>query len=161
MESVPSLYLCSNPDFSCKSIILHSPLSSGLRILDPKLNYTPKTDFFQNIEMIPFVNCPIMIIHGVDDEVLPIEHSKMLVGKSIGLIMIWWAKDCSHEDILQKKGKEFYLNVKKFIKSIKNSKSCNANMHSYSFSRTYQEFYKQYQEEKPIISIKNLKKKIV
>ena len=57
-------------------------------------------------------------------------------------------------DILQKKGKEFYLNVKQFIKSMKNQKTYKATLHNYSFSKTYQEFYKLYQKEKRIFFTK-------
>jgi fermentation-respiration switch protein FrsA (DUF1100 family) len=152
---VPSLYLSSNPEFPLKGLILHSPIASGLRILQPGLRQTLANDFFPNIEMIGYVRCPIMIIHGENDQVINIEHAKLLVGRAQTLMMVWWVEECGHEDIIEKRGNEFYRNVKKFMKLFKKDEKFVAAGHSFTFARTYERFFRQFQREKQTFFINN------
>lgn len=142
MGTVPSLYLCSNPLFFVQALILHSPMASGLRVVDYKLDQTSKNDFFLNIEMIPFVRCPIFIIHGEKDEIISIENAKLLTNASRTMTTFWWIKDCGHNNIIEKMGKEFYKSLKNFIKSVKNEEAKNGTEHVYGFNKSYEEFFR-------------------
>lgn len=95
---------------------MHSPIASGLRILCPNLQQTPSNDFFANIELMPFLSCPLLIIHGEQDDVVPISHSRFLMGKAKTLMMVWWVEGCGHEDIVAVKGMEFFKNIRKFLR---------------------------------------------
>ena len=99
-----------------KAVILHSPIASGLRILCPNLQQTPNNDFFANIELMPFLRCPILIIHGEQDNVVPISHSRFLMAKTKTLMMVWWVEGCGHDDIVALKGTEFFKNIRKFLR---------------------------------------------
>ncbi|KAF5931351.1 hypothetical protein HYC85_032224 [Camellia sinensis] len=47
-----------------RAVVLHSPILSGLRVMYP-VKRTYWFDIYKNIEKIPYVNCPVLIIHGV------------------------------------------------------------------------------------------------
>lgn len=77
-----SSYLCWKL-FTSKStiipcgLILHSPYMSIMRVgID--VNTTFFCDIFPTIDIISDIKIPICIIHGLKDEVIPIQHSKNL-----------------------------------------------------------------------------------
>lgn len=48
-------------------LVIHSGISSGLRVIDTNIKYTPYNDFFPNIDLIKSVSCPVFILHGSND----------------------------------------------------------------------------------------------
>jgi hypothetical protein len=48
-------------------LIVHAGLTSGLRVICPELKKTPYEDIFPNIDLMPFVNCLVYILHGRED----------------------------------------------------------------------------------------------
>ncbi|KAK8982814.1 hypothetical protein V6N11_060135 [Hibiscus sabdariffa] len=50
-----------------RAVVLHSPILSGLRVMYP-VKRTYWFDIYKNIDKIPLVNCPVLIIHGTSDE---------------------------------------------------------------------------------------------
>lgn len=70
--------LVSDIEFPVGGLVVHSGLSSGLRIVNNKLKSTPFYDIFPNVDRIKDVTCPVFIMHGTDDEVIDINHSKLL-----------------------------------------------------------------------------------
>ncbi|CAN1845716.1 Alpha/beta hydrolase domain-containing protein 17C [Linum perenne] len=60
-----------------RAVVLHSPILSGLRVMYPvKRSYW--FDIYKNIDKIPQVKCPVLIIHGTSDEVVDFSHGKQL-----------------------------------------------------------------------------------
>ncbi|OIW06547.1 hypothetical protein TanjilG_29968 [Lupinus angustifolius] len=60
-----------------RAVILHSAVSSGLRVMYP-VKRTYWFDIYKNIDKIPSVNCPVLVIHGTDDDVVDCSHGKQL-----------------------------------------------------------------------------------
>ncbi|KAK6921854.1 Serine aminopeptidase, S33 [Dillenia turbinata] len=60
-----------------RAVILHSAILSGLRVMYP-VKRTFSFDIYKNIDKIPLINCPILIIHGTADEVVDCSHGKQL-----------------------------------------------------------------------------------
>ncbi|PIA63331.1 hypothetical protein AQUCO_00200981v1 [Aquilegia coerulea] len=74
--SGPTLDLASRLD-RLRAVILHSPILSGLRVMYPvKRSYW--FDIYKNIDKIPLVDSPVLIIHGTSDEVVDFSHGKQL-----------------------------------------------------------------------------------
>lgn len=73
LGSGPSLYLAerlSKQGVRIGGIILQCPFMSIFRVAFP-FRFTLPYDMFPNIERIPNVRCPILVIHGTRDEVVP------------------------------------------------------------------------------------------
>lgn len=104
-------------------MILHSPILSGLRILNISLKKTPYNDFFPNFDLIEYSRCPIFIIHGDEDEEVPIDHAKILYNRCHKPYEGWWAKKAGHNNIEIVQRKDYFKKCYLFIESIKNTQS--------------------------------------
>ncbi|CAI9758721.1 unnamed protein product [Fraxinus pennsylvanica] len=60
-----------------RAVVLHSPIMSGLRVMYP-VKRTYWFDIYKNIEKIPLVQCPVLVIHGTADDVVDCSHGKQL-----------------------------------------------------------------------------------
>ena len=58
-------------------VILHRPILSGFRITCP-VKWTFWFDIDKNIDKIPPVNCPVLVINGTNDAILDWSHGKQL-----------------------------------------------------------------------------------
>nr|CAD1831742.1 unnamed protein product [Ananas comosus var. bracteatus] len=60
-----------------RAVVLHSPILSGLRVMYP-VKHTYWFDIYKNIDKIPLVNCPVLVIHGTADEVVDWSHGRAM-----------------------------------------------------------------------------------
>ncbi|WOG88900.1 hypothetical protein DCAR_0208135 [Daucus carota subsp. sativus] len=60
-----------------RAVILQSAILSGLRVMY-RMKRTLWLDIYKNVDKIQYVHCPILIIHGTEDEVVDISHGKRL-----------------------------------------------------------------------------------
>nr|CAB3481181.1 unnamed protein product [Digitaria exilis] len=74
--SGPTLDLAVRLDH-IRAVVLHSPILSGLRVLY-SVKKTYWFDIYKNIDKIPHVKCPVLIIHGTNDDVVDWSHGKRL-----------------------------------------------------------------------------------
>ncbi|GMI95051.1 ABHD17 (Alpha/Beta Hydrolase Domain-containing Protein 17)-like Acyl Protein Thioesterase 8 [Hibiscus trionum] len=74
--SGPTLHLASRLK-KLGGVVLHSAILSGLRVLYP-VKMTFWFDIFKNIDKIRHVNCPVLVIHGTDDDIVEWSHGKRL-----------------------------------------------------------------------------------
>ncbi|GMI89303.1 ABHD17 (Alpha/Beta Hydrolase Domain-containing Protein 17)-like Acyl Protein Thioesterase 8 [Hibiscus trionum] len=74
--SGPTLHLASRLK-KLGGVVLHSAILSGLRVLYP-VKMTFWFDIFKNIDKIRHVNCPVLVIHGTDDDIVDLSHGKRL-----------------------------------------------------------------------------------
>ncbi|KAL4498482.1 hypothetical protein ABPG72_019600 [Tetrahymena utriculariae] len=122
LGSGPSIFLASQNQKPIGGMILNSPLSSGLKLLLPNNTITAKEDFFPNFQMIKFVNCPVFIMHGEKDDIIPIKHGKYLYKKlkQNSKYNPWWVKDANHNDIQYNNRQEFFERISNFLKYCSN-----------------------------------------
>lgn len=66
-------------------VILHSPLMSGIKVIDPEPDRCCRPscvyhcfDFFPNDKWVKAVSCPAFIIHGQLDDIIPFYHGHRL-----------------------------------------------------------------------------------
>ncbi|KAG5040536.1 hypothetical protein JHK85_013012 [Glycine max] len=115
-----------------RAVVLHSPILSGLRVMYPvKRSYW--FDIYKNIDKIPLVNCPILIIHGTSDEVVDCSHGKQLWELCKEKYEPLWLKGGNHCDLEQ--FPEYIRHLKKFIATVEKSTS-----QRYSFRRSMEQF---------------------
>ena len=98
--SGPCCWLASRkPDLG--GLILHSPFTSGLRVLTPS-RVLGCLDIFPNIDRIKKASCKVFIIHGQKDNEVPIEHGLSLQAavRDDCKTDPWWVPDKGHNDIV-------------------------------------------------------------
>jgi len=103
LGSGPSCFLASKTARQGKSVagvILQSPLLSAYRVAF-NFRFTMIGDRFPNIDYAPFIHCPVFIIHGTQDEVVPFWHGQDLF---LALQQEWrarpfWVDGAGHNNI--------------------------------------------------------------
>lgn len=79
--SGPSCYLAAKTAIEGRSVgglILHSPFTSVYRVVFGPSAPTLLGDKFVNVDRLVRVQCPVFIIHGQQDKIVPIEHGEKL-----------------------------------------------------------------------------------
>ncbi|TRZ12855.1 hypothetical protein HGM15179_014268 [Zosterops borbonicus] len=125
--TVPTVDLASR--YECAAIVLHSPLTSGMRVAFPDTKKTywfdafPKGRFegrrsgnvlfpvltplsslfpihpFGSIEKISKITSPVLIIHGTEDEVIDFSHGLALFERCPKAVEPLWVDGAGHNDI--------------------------------------------------------------
>lgn len=98
-----------------KAVVLHSPIASGLRVMYP-VKRTYWFDIYKNVDKIPLVRCPILIIHGTDDDVVDCSHGRLLWDLCQEKYEPLWITGGNHCDLEQYP--EYIRHLKKFIANI-------------------------------------------
>lgn len=103
LGSGPSCYLSSKTAKQGQSVggvILQSPLLSAYRVAFD-FRFTMAGDKFPNIDYAPNIKCPVFIVHGTQDEVVPFWHGEDLF---LALPQQWrakpfWVEGAGHNNI--------------------------------------------------------------
>jgi predicted alpha/beta hydrolase family esterase len=117
LGSAPTVHLAAKNEYrNIKAIIFISPIASGVKLVSPELDFNKidKMDVFSNLKKITDVHCPIFIIHGEKDQVVPISQSKEM-SKFIKNPYEWFPKGGDHSNILTKYRTKFFQKCKFFL----------------------------------------------
>ncbi|XVF31631.1 hypothetical protein REPUB_Repub17cG0008000 [Reevesia pubescens] len=101
-----------------RAVVLHSPILSGLRVMYP-VKRTYWFDIYKNIDKIPFVTCPVLVIHGTADDVVDWSHGKRLWELCKEKYEPLWVKGGNHCDL--ELFPQYIKHLKKFISAIEKS----------------------------------------
>ncbi|KAK8673472.1 hypothetical protein V6N13_111806 [Hibiscus sabdariffa] len=115
-----------------RAVVLHSPILSGLRVMYP-VKRTYWFDIYKNIDKIPLVDCPVLIIHGTLDEVVDCSHGKQLWELCKEKYEPLWLTGGNHCDL--EHYPEYIRHLKKFISTVEKSTS-----QRYSSRRSTEQF---------------------
>uniref|UniRef100_K3Y1I9 Serine hydrolase FSH domain-containing protein n=2 Tax=Setaria TaxID=4554 RepID=K3Y1I9_SETIT len=115
--SGPTLDLASRLSH-LRAVVLHSPISSGLRVMYP-VKHTYWFDIYKNIDKIPLVKCPVLVIHGTADEVVDCSHGRTLWELSKVKYEPLWVKGGNHCNL--ELYPEYIKHLKKFVTAIEKS----------------------------------------
>eukprot|EP00871_Galdieria_phlegrea_P002613 jgi/Galph1/3352/GphlegSOOS_G2053.1 len=97
LGSAPSIHIaCLRP---VRGLILVSPLSSCIRVVRPRLHVTLPFDMFVNIHKISLVYCPVLIIHGCQDRVVPFSNAIDLYKRCRRAVNPLWIADGGHNNL--------------------------------------------------------------
>jgi len=76
-------------------------------------------DKFRNIAKISSVNCPVLIIHGDADGIIPFAHGRRLYEKAREPKFSLWVEGAGHNDLAYVAGDEYLDALTKFADSVK------------------------------------------
>lgn len=101
-----------------RAVILHSPILSGLRVMYP-VKKTYWFDIYKNIDKMPLVTCPVLVIHGTADDVVNWSHGNQLWELCKEKYEPLWIKGGNHCDL--ELFPQYIKHLKKFISAIEKS----------------------------------------
>lgn len=119
LGSGPSCYLAAKTAQEGESVaglILHSPFLSIYRIVvDCGMNLVG--DIFKNINNAPKAKCPVLLIHGTRDEVVPFWHGNQLLQSFPQEYQAepFWVESLGHNNIEVHAKKEYITRVTGFL----------------------------------------------
>lgn len=116
--TAPSVYLATQT--AVRGIVLQSPMVSIYRI-PFHLRFTLPGDVFANIDKIGNVCCPVFIIHGTRDEIVPCWHGQGLYevcvkkGTAYGAYVV---EGGDHNNLESQAGDAFFTHFQKFLQHL-------------------------------------------
>ena len=142
LGSAPTVHLATT-SFSkyIRAIILLSPIASSIKLFADCSDNTglEKIDVFCNLKKITEVNCPIFLIHGKKDEIIPFSQSEEMA-KYIKIKHEWYPKNGDHGNILTKYRSKFFTKCKIFIENLIYFENKNTLMKNSVVLKTYASF---------------------
>ncbi|XP_011033471.1 PREDICTED: alpha/beta hydrolase domain-containing protein 17B-like isoform X1 [Populus euphratica] len=112
--SGPTLHLASRLQ-KLRGVVLHSAILSGIRVLYP-VKMTFWFDIFKNIDKIRLVSCPVLVIHGTNDDIVDLSHGKRLWELAKEKYDPLWVKGGGHCNL--ETYPEYIKHLRKFINSM-------------------------------------------
>lgn len=112
--SGPTLHLASRLQ-RLRGVVLHSAILSGIRVLYP-VKMTFWFDIFKNIDKIRLVSCPVLVIHGTNDDIVDLSHGKRLWELAKEKYDPLWVKGGGHCNL--ETYPEYIKHLRKFINSM-------------------------------------------
>lgn len=109
-------YLAAKEDIG--GLIFESSFVSAFRVA----TRTPIFPFdeFNNIDRIAKVKCPVMIIHGTNDDTISIWHGKQLYEKANEPKLSLWVENAGHTNLLETAGESYWQAMDDFTTLIMN-----------------------------------------
>ncbi|KAH8584108.1 uncharacterized protein ELE39_000396 [Cryptosporidium sp. chipmunk genotype I] len=142
--SAPTVHFASTfNSINIGGIIIHSGIKSAVSVIcnNSSSKSLPWYDAFRNLEKIQKVKCPVFVIHGTADTVIPFNHGEMLYKLSPNKYTPWYVNGANHCNIELNWRDELISKVRQFIdyispkSKILPSKSCISNDNTISISR--------------------------
>ncbi|PWA99212.1 alpha/beta-Hydrolases superfamily protein [Artemisia annua] len=112
--SGPTLHLASRLQ-RLRGVVLHSGILSGIRVLYP-VKMTFWFDIFKNIDKIQKVSCPVLVIHGTNDDIVDFSHGKRLWELAKDKYDPLWVQGGGHSNL--ESFPEYIRHLRKFIKAM-------------------------------------------
>lgn len=113
--SGPSVWLASRE--LVRGLILQSAITSVARVFLP-FRKTPPGDMFPNIDRIGQVKCPVYIIHGVKDSIVPVSHAQELYNRCQRPATPHFVEAADHNDVEVVAQADFMRNLKAFLRHL-------------------------------------------
>jgi hypothetical protein len=106
-------------DRSVKALILESTftsLSSVARHLFPFMRgYTPQADAYNSLNQLPGINCPVLVIHGDADALIPVEEGLRLFEAAGEPKELFLVEGAGHNDVSITAGPEYGRRIRAWL----------------------------------------------
>mmetsp|Transcript_15826 Transcript_15826/g.34623 ORF Transcript_15826/g.34623 Transcript_15826/m.34623 type:complete len:410 (+) Transcript_15826:121-1350(+) len=121
--SGPAVSLASKKQVG--GVILHSPMLSGIKVIDPSPEQCCRPscvyhcfDFFPNDQRVKKVNCPVFVIHGMNDDIIPFHHGARLSEASPKNSQWpgYFPDRAGHNDIVEQNPQAYFAKIGGFLR---------------------------------------------
>jgi pimeloyl-ACP methyl ester carboxylesterase len=83
-----------------RGMVLMSPIESGMAIFgDTTAQLAYNIDIFRNYEKCPEVSCPVLIMHGINDQVVPVANGEALYRACKHTVDPLWIPNVGHNNM--------------------------------------------------------------
>lgn len=102
--SGPSVHLAANRKVA--GLVLESAFTSAFRVMT-RIRLLP-FDRFDNLRTLGSITCPVLVIHGIEDEIIPFWHGRMLYEAVRGIKANLWVEGAGHNDLARVAGSRYW-----------------------------------------------------
>ena len=110
----PALYLAEKYDVA--GLIVESTFVTAFRVMT-RIPLVP-FDKFRNIARVDKIDCPVLVIHGREDDVIPFWHGETLYGKAREPKQNCWLDEATHNDVPIEARRVIWEAVVSFVESL-------------------------------------------
>ncbi|MDE5075680.1 MAG: alpha/beta hydrolase [Trichodesmium sp. St15_bin1_1] len=110
----PSVDLASRQPVA--GLVIESSFTTAFRVVTGIPVYP--FDKFPNIDNIKNVNCPVLVIHGNADRVIPFSHGQQLFAMVDQPKLSFWVNGAGHLNLLEVAGEEYVKVMTEFIRLV-------------------------------------------
>jgi fermentation-respiration switch protein FrsA (DUF1100 family) len=112
--SGPSLHLASSRTVG--GLVIESGFTSAFRVMT-RVRLLP-FDRFDNLKSLEQVACPVLVIHGTRDEIIPFRHGQQLFDKAREPKMRLWVEQSGHNNLGDVAGPVYWETARRFEKML-------------------------------------------
>ncbi|MEH2053745.1 alpha/beta hydrolase [Nostoc sp.] len=105
-------------------LIIESSFTSAFRVIVP-FRILP-FDKFPNLDNIKKVKCPILVIHGRADDIIPFTHGERLFDAAISPKLYLWVEKANHNDLFWVAEEKYRQTLQEFTRLV-NARANNKN----------------------------------
>lgn len=102
-------------------LILESTFTSAFQVIIP--HKILPFDKFNNFAKIKKVNCPVLIMHGKADEIIPFSHGQKLYAAAHSPKLSLWVEEATHNDFFWVAGAKYEKILREFTDLVSESQS--------------------------------------
>lgn len=93
-------------------VVLQSAFASVYRVLTQ--HRVLPFDLFENERKMSALACPVLVMHGRKDEVIPFAHGEALLAAAPGLKQSFWVAEAGHNDFAEVAGPRYLDTLREF-----------------------------------------------
>lgn len=94
-------------------LVLQSAFISAFRVF--RIGYVIPGDRFRNLEKMPQVRCPVLVMHGSNDLVVPFSHGPKLYDAATGAKQCLWVEGAGHNNLPHAAGERYAQAFAEFV----------------------------------------------
>jgi hypothetical protein len=99
------------------ALVLESTFTSAFRVMLPWSGIPG--DRFTSLAKLPRIRCPVFVIHGTRDEVVPFAHGRQIFDAlPPERRTSWWVEGAGHNDLLQVTGERYWQGMAAFLDTV-------------------------------------------
>lgn len=98
---------------SCRALVLESAFTSVFRVLT-RVRILP-FDKFANLEKMPRVKCPVLVIQGTADATIPFSHGRRLFAAAPEPKRRLWVEGAGHNDVIETAGEAYWQALREVL----------------------------------------------
>jgi pimeloyl-ACP methyl ester carboxylesterase len=121
--SGPSVDLACDTSRPIGGLILHCPIASGLRVIIEMEGKAPWFDLYRNLEKVSQVRCPVFVMHGRSDTIVPFGHGSgihdiLSKNSKSAVHPPWWQHGADHGDLEVKFRNKYLKKLRVFLATL-------------------------------------------
>ncbi len=100
-------------------VVLVAPIASAVRVALRRVNVTlPLIDVFANIDKVARIRCPVLVVHGDRDELVPVRHAQLLLARARTAVEPLFIPSAAHNNVVEDNQSLVFRRCRGFLREV-------------------------------------------